>query len=121
MMHELSIAVELIQTVEDAARQANAARVSRVSIDLGALSGVEADALQFAYDVATARTLLEGSILDITAVPIQVTCSACGTVTTLPIHVPLVCGACGRSAVPVTQGKELLISCVEVLDETEIA
>jgi len=120
-MHELSIAVELIQTVEDAARQANAARVSRVSIALGALSGVEADALQFAYDVATAGTLLEGSILEITAVPIQVTCSVCGSVTTLPTYVPLVCGECGKAAVRVTQGKELVISSVEVFDATESA
>lgn len=120
-MHELSIAVELVQTVEEAARQANAASVSRVSIALGALSGVDADALQFAYDVATAGTLLEGSILDITAVPIQVTCSACGSITTLPAYVPLICGQCGEAAVRVTQGKELLISSVEVLDAAESA
>ena len=56
-MHELSIANSLVESVAEAAQQAGAARVVAVHLRLGALSGVERDALEFCYDIASRGTL----------------------------------------------------------------
>jgi hydrogenase nickel incorporation protein HypA/HybF len=64
-MHELSIAVNLVEMAAQAAESAQAARVEVVRLRLGRLSGVVADALLFGYDIATQNTILAGSRLDI--------------------------------------------------------
>ncbi|MCS6773263.1 MAG: hydrogenase maturation nickel metallochaperone HypA, partial [Thermoflexales bacterium] len=60
-MHELSIALSLVESVESAARQAGAQRVTRIQLQLGALSGVVKEALLFSYDIAAQGTLAEGA------------------------------------------------------------
>ncbi|MEL6149386.1 MAG: hydrogenase maturation nickel metallochaperone HypA, partial [Chloroflexota bacterium] len=50
-MHELSIAYSLVNTAEAAARDAGVTAVSRVYLQLGAISGVVHDALLFSYDI----------------------------------------------------------------------
>ena len=56
-MHELSIAHSLVETAVEAAEKAGARRVTRVSLRLGALSGVVRNALEFGYEIAAQSTL----------------------------------------------------------------
>jgi hydrogenase nickel incorporation protein HypA/HybF len=76
-MHELSIAHSLVEVAEQAAANANIARVSAVHLRLGALAGVVKESLLFCYDVAAAGTRLEGSRLIIEEVPVKVRCERC--------------------------------------------
>lgn len=48
-MHELSIALNLVQIAEEAARKEKAERVRKVYIAVGALSGVVPEALLFEW------------------------------------------------------------------------
>jgi Zn finger protein HypA/HybF involved in hydrogenase expression len=50
-MHEMAICESIRQIMEDQAREAGFARVERVRLAIGALSGVEIAALQFGFDV----------------------------------------------------------------------
>jgi len=62
-MHELSIAVSIIEVAEEEAARNNATRVQSVRLRLGALAGVAKEALLFSYGIACEGTPLEGSRL----------------------------------------------------------
>ncbi len=62
-MHELSIAVSMVEMAAEEAARRNAVKVCAIHLKLGRLSGVVKDALLFSYEVACEGTLLEGSQL----------------------------------------------------------
>ena len=64
-MHELSIAMSIVDLAcEEAGRHAGA-RVEAVHLALGAHSGVVKDALLFSWDLASADTAIAGAKLSI--------------------------------------------------------
>ena len=83
-MHELSIAQNLIEMAETAARDAGAAKVTELHLRLGRMSGVVKESLLFCFDVATEGTLLEGATLEIEDIPIVVYCPTCQEEVALP-------------------------------------
>jgi len=112
-VHELSIAVNLVEIADQAASNAGLARVTTVHLRLGQLSGVVADALLFGYDITTQGTRLEGSRLEIQETPVIVFCSRCQVDYPLPDLQRFRCPACGDSAVFVTAGKEIELVSIE--------
>lgn len=64
-MHELSIALSIVDGVSEELALHGGSSVVAVHLRLGRLSGVVPDALLFAYDAACAGTPLEGSRLRI--------------------------------------------------------
>lgn len=80
-MHELSIAESLVEQLTALARREGAARVARVDLRVGALSGVDPEALAFAFPVAAEGTVAEGADLVARLVPARATCRACGAET----------------------------------------
>lgn len=113
-VHELSIAYDLIESADAAARQAGAAKVNAVHLRLGRLSGVVSDALQFGYDIAAKGTLLEGSRLVIEELPAVIYCESCGSEFELPGIQNFCCPQCGTPSRQIRQGKELEIHSMEV-------
>ncbi len=123
-MHELSIAHDLVEIAEAAARDAHASRVEVVYLSLGLLSGVVKDALLFAYDLATAGTLLAGSRLEIEEVPVTIYCPDCARIHTLPSIQVFQCPVCGRPGMDIRSGREIQINSMEIMSdepETETA
>src|SRR4051794_31481630 len=114
-MHELSIASAV---VEIASRHANGRTVSRVDVKVGWLRQVVPDSLQFAFELITADTELEGAELVLEVVPARVRCKTCAAETELN-QFPAHCGACGGFDVDVTAGEELLVDSIEVEDGSE--
>jgi hydrogenase nickel incorporation protein HypA/HybF len=112
-MHELSIAMSIVEAAMDEARQRNV-QVSAVHLRLGALSGVVKDALLFSYEVACQHTPLEGSRLLIEEVPVMVFCPQCKEKRTLESVQLFSCPECGSPAGEVLQGKELEVYALEV-------
>ena len=78
-MHELSIAMSIVDMAVEEAATRGAARVEAVHLKLGVLSGVVPRALLASYDMACDDTPLQGSRLVIEGVPIMIFCAACGT------------------------------------------
>jgi hydrogenase nickel incorporation protein HypA/HybF len=69
-MHELSIALSLIETVSDElVRRGENGSVRTVWVRVGPASGVAPDALTFAFDVAVTDTALAGARLQIERAP----------------------------------------------------
>jgi hydrogenase nickel incorporation protein HypA/HybF len=66
-MHELSIAMNIVDGVLEEAARHGCTQVGAVHLRLGPLSGVDQNALLFAYPLACEGTILESSRLEITA------------------------------------------------------
>jgi hydrogenase nickel incorporation protein HypA/HybF len=63
LMHELSIAISIVEIAEDEAVRNYATHVRTVRLRLGSLAGVAKEALRFSYGIACEGTFLEGSQL----------------------------------------------------------
>lgn len=113
-MHELSIAYNLVEIVDAAARNAGAARVNVVHLRLGAMAGVVEDALQFSFPIAATGTLAEGAALVIEPVAVQVYCDRCAAPQTLAPPFVFRCPVCGQPVVRLLQGRELQIEAIEI-------
>lgn len=112
-MHELSIAMGIVDAALDEAKERNV-QVSAVHLRLGALSGVVKDALLFSYDVACQDTPLQGSRLLIEEIPVAVFCPKCKEKRVLDSVQSFTCPECGTLTGDVLQGKELEVFALEV-------
>ena len=112
-MHELSIADAMVAVAE---RQAAGRRVFAVDVTVGALRQVVPAALEFAFEVVTQDTALEGAELRIETVPATGRCADCGATTEFE-RFPFACAACGSVDVELSGGEELLVESIEVDDE----
>lgn len=119
-MHELSIAMNIVEMAEEEAERRNAT-IDAVHLELGPLSGVVADALLFSYELACSGTRLEGSRLVITEIPIEVFCPECKTQKILNSMQWFCCPECGTPTSEVIHGKELNITALELRDECRTA
>lgn len=112
-MHELSIAMGIVDAALEEAHQ-RGAKVSGVHLRLGALSGVVKDALLFSYEVACQDTALQGSKLFLEEIPVVVYCPHCREERTLPSVQLFACPECGKPTGDIVRGKELEIFALEV-------
>lgn len=118
-MHELSIAHSLIETVEEALANQPDLRVIAVNLQLGVLSGVEADSLLFCFDIATADTRLAGAKLQIESVAARAFCASCGhDVSPVAPHWYR-CPECRAVCAQLSAGRDLQIASVEVVESNE--
>jgi hydrogenase nickel incorporation protein HypA/HybF len=113
-VHELSIAQSIVAVAE---RHAAGRPVRRVELRVGHLRQVVPSALEFAFGLVAADTLLDGAELAIEEVPARGRCRACGAETTMA-GFPLACSACGGLDVEILAGEELLVDSLE-LEENE--
>jgi hydrogenase nickel incorporation protein HypA/HybF len=106
-MHELSIAVRIIELVEQEVTAAGGGQVQEVTLRVGSLAGVSVAALEFAFEQARQHTLAASATLSILELPVQVYCPACEVVAELVRVPPLACPRCGRPTADLRQGQEL--------------
>lgn len=64
-MHELSIALSIVDLADEQAKKAHACKIIEIELDIGTLSGIEVDALNFALEIAAKDTLLETAAVKI--------------------------------------------------------
>lgn len=113
-MHELSIALSIIEGAEEEVQRQGGGRVCAVHLKLGPLSGVVKEALLFSYELACEGTLLEGSTLIIKEIPIRIYCAKCGGEGD-PVSLQcLQCARCGAPACRVVNGAELELAALEL-------
>ncbi|MFN2460302.1 MAG: hydrogenase maturation nickel metallochaperone HypA [Candidatus Velthaea sp.] len=113
-MHELSVALSLIEGIDDSARRDGFERVLAVHVRVGALSGIAPAALLFSWRLATAGTLAADSRLEIEDVPLVVFCEHCEAERTPRTASGLICPDCGNACPHIVRGRELQLVAVEV-------
>jgi hydrogenase nickel incorporation protein HypA/HybF len=115
-MHELSVCLSLMQQVDSIMRERNANRVTRITLDIGPLSGVEPELLRNAYPLAAAGTPAEAAELVMQTADVVVRCSQCDSQTTVAPN-KLLCGSCGDFRTSLVSGDELTLLRVELEHE----
>jgi hydrogenase nickel incorporation protein HypA/HybF len=87
--------------------------VHRVRLEVGALAGVELEAMRFGFEVVSRDTLADGAVLEIIELPGQAWCLGCSS----PVAVERrydPCPKCGSHQLQVSSGDELRIKDLEV-------
>jgi hydrogenase nickel incorporation protein HypA/HybF len=114
-MHELSIAMSIVDMVEEESGRLGGKPIAAVHLKLGALSGVVKGALLSSYDLACQDTILAGSTLVIEDVPIVVHCPRCDARRAIQSIQCFCCAECGEPTADVLEGRELLVTALEIL------
>ena len=112
-MHEFSVCIALMEQVESIAREHQARRVDRILLQLGPLSGVEAQLLEHAWPLAAAGTIAADAELVIEAAAVRVKCTQCGCVSKVQPN-RLLCADCGDYRTQLVSGDELLLVNLEL-------
>lgn len=118
-MHELSIAMSLIEVAVEALDREGGRQghVEAVHLKLGPLSGVVKEALLSAYELAREQTPLGGSRLIIEDVPVTVFCPRCQAPREVESIQEMRCRVCGMLCPRVLHGRELEVTALEICDE----
>ena len=112
-MHEMALTESIVEIATDAAKKEGAEKVRRVLVDVGALSHVEPDALQFCFAAVSAGTIVEGAALEIDRIPGAGWCLDCRKTVAIAERYGA-CPECGRHHVQMTAGDELRVREIEV-------
>ena len=112
-MHEMALTESIVEIATDAARKQGAEKVRRVFVDVGALSHVEPEALQFCFAAVAAGTMVEGAALEIDRVAGAGWCDDCGKTVAIAERFSD-CPECGGFHVHMTAGDELRVREIEV-------
>ena len=76
-MHEMSIAVNIVDIVCQKAKEENASKINNVELIIGSLSGIMKDALTFCFEAACKNTLADGTKLIIHNIQAEAFCKSC--------------------------------------------
>ena len=112
-MHELSLMQSALEIAMDHAGQAGAQRIVSITLRIGAMSGVVAEALEFAFDVLKADTIADQARLEIQTVPIMCRCPRCD-LDFEAADIVFVCPTCGSRSADVRSGREMELASMEV-------
>ena len=105
-MHELSIARSIVELVEEQADNRGASVVEELELEIGHLSGVEIQTLEFALDSAIKGSKLEKARIIRHYIEGEGQCSDCETI--FPMNALFSpCPHCGSYLVKILKGKEL--------------
>ena len=109
-MHELSITQSIVEICE---QNAGGRRVLNVTLELGALSGIVPDAVEFCFESCTKGTHLEGAKLIISRIEPKGVCRNCGQEFSVSAYYDS-CPSCGGFEVELLTGEELRVKELEV-------
>ena len=119
-MHEFSIVQQLVKAAVQSAEENGVKQVHSITIQLGELSFLAKEQMEFAFGVLSRETILEGAKLVFEDVAAEIECSECGHKGELPReklqgldhYLPvLTCPECGGKP-RILSGKECVISSI---------
>jgi hydrogenase nickel incorporation protein HypA/HybF len=113
-MHELSIAISMIDQIVEESESRGGLAVEAVHLKLGIFSGVDKEALLFAYELACEGSPLQGSRLVIETIPLVIFCDACQKDRTPSSVYELSCPECGTPGQRIVTGREIEVASLEV-------
>lgn len=105
-MHELSIALSILEIAQKEALCHQAKKVTELEIEVGKLSGVDPEALAFVLESVVRNTPLDGCRVQILPIEGKYRCMSCGLEYLTP-DMLTECPRCGSLNRELTGGKEL--------------
>ena len=112
-MHELSIAQSIVELAEDVAFKEQADSIQSIDIEIGALSGVVFDALEFALGMTIKNTKLEKAKINYLEINGLADCLNCNFQFKTNDLLAL-CPNCNKANFKIINGKQLRIKSLTV-------
>ncbi len=112
-MHEFSIALNIVDIASKTATDATATKINEVEIEVGILSGVIIEALEFALESAVKNTLLENAKIIINRIKARAKCNNCNTEFE-PVDLIAECPVCSSYDFKIINGRELRVKSINV-------
>jgi hydrogenase nickel incorporation protein HypA/HybF len=109
-MHELSIMQSVVNICE---QNAKGNQIKSVTLEVGELSGIIPNALEFCFESCTKGTLLENAQLIINVIPPKVRCNGCGAIFSAKAYYDS-CPQCKGFDIEILFGEELRVKELEV-------
>ena len=113
-MHEYSIVQSLLESCEEHAHENKATKVTKVVVKIGALSGVEPDLLQTAFDTFKEKTICDGCEFIINYQKVIIECLDCKEQSTLEKN-EFTCPKCDSYSTKVIDGEDMFLMSLEML------
>ncbi len=113
-MHELSIAIGIVKIAEDETAKAKAKQVTKIELEIGVLSGIELESLNFVWESAVKNTVLEFAKKEIDIIKGIGKCLDCDTEFEMK-YVYDTCPKCKSNFKGILKGKELRVKAIEVI------
>ena len=115
-MHELSIVEALIDQVgQELNRAGQQGRVLRLELNIGRLSGVNPDAVRFAFGLLSADTIVENAKIVIEEPRAVCHCHACNARTELDDLI-FECPQCSSAEITIEGGRDMVLQSIEIED-----
>ena len=112
-MHEMSIALNIIDLAIDQARKAEAEKINEIELDIGTMSGIEVDALNFAMEIAVKDTMLENALIKVNRIEAVSECQECGHVFDSEGFISQ-CPKCREMNTTIIKGREMQLKSILV-------
>ena len=109
----MSLCESVLQTIEEQAPVHGFQRVLSVRLEIGALAGVDLEAMRFSFDVVKRDSVAHDSTLEIIELPGHAWCHDCDQQVEVRQRFDP-CPNCGDYALHVTDGDEMRIRDLEV-------
>ena len=106
-MHEVSLAMGLLEMIEEKCRAEGYRRVDSVRVRVGKASGVLPEAFALAFEAVKPDTLAGGAKFIIDTVPLGGLCGHCGNRFTTAEPFLAECPLCSSTSFKINQGYEL--------------
>ena len=116
----MGIMAEVLESAHSAAAEAGAYKANSITLEIGEMTEVVPDALEFAFEALSPGTILEGATLEIRMISPKSHCSECDT-TYEHDRFQMVCPNCGSMVVEMLQGRELHIKSMDVDISEDVA
>ncbi len=111
-MHEFSLAANIVEIVDESARNAGKAKVTGITLEIGELSGVEEDALSTALESLVPNTVMSKAVIRTNRIKGKAICSECKTEFDLSDMFSL-CPECNGFYKDILSGKEFNVVSIE--------
>lgn len=113
-MHELSLAMSMRELIEEQAAEEHFNQVTKVVLEVGQLSHVQAEAMQFCFESAMQGSIAEKAALEIQQTQGKAKCPSChAEVYIEQLYDP--CENCGSFGLEVISGDQVRVINLEVV------
>ena len=112
-MHELAVTEQILNLALRHAREANARQVTNLHLQIGALSTIIDDSVQFYWDIISQGSLCQGATLHFNRVPATLHCRSCGQEYTL-VGELTACPTCSGIQVQILSGQEFQLTSIDI-------
>ncbi|WP_178648006.1 hydrogenase maturation nickel metallochaperone HypA [uncultured Methanobrevibacter sp.] len=119
-MHELSMAQGIINAVLETAEKNNATEVNKIYIEVGRLAMLNPEQLRFLLDVLVENTIAENAKIDISEIPVTISCPECGyegiaNLDDSDHYAPIIeCPKCENLRISILDGKDCVVKNIVV-------